>query len=258
MRILGTLILCLSLGLSSSLCYADLENPVEWTEEDGSPSAFPYKIVATNGKLTNSGGVLSVDLASASSTPGGATTQVQFNDASSFGGDGSFTYNKTLNVLGISRDAGQTGFAIVISGDNARSLGGISKDGSASFSNVQGVPSSFGITIDGGGSVITTGLKGYLIISRDMQIRSWNLASDVSGTIRVDVWKDTFANAPPTVTDSIVGSEIPRLASAQFSRDTALATWSNTTVTNGDVIAFSADSAATVTRVTLTVNGITL
>jgi hypothetical protein len=32
-------------------------------------------------------------------TPGGATTQIQFNDASAFGGDPDFTFNKTNNVL---------------------------------------------------------------------------------------------------------------------------------------------------------------
>ena len=32
-------------------------------------------------------------------TPGGADTQVQFNDSGSFGGDADFTYNKTSNAL---------------------------------------------------------------------------------------------------------------------------------------------------------------
>jgi hypothetical protein len=35
-------------------------------------------------------------------TPGGANTQVQFNDAGSFGGDAGFTYNKTNNTLTVS------------------------------------------------------------------------------------------------------------------------------------------------------------
>jgi len=35
----------------------------------------------------------------ASSTPGGADTQVQFNDAGTFGGDAQFTWNKTTNTL---------------------------------------------------------------------------------------------------------------------------------------------------------------
>ena len=32
-------------------------------------------------------------------SPGGANTQVQFNDAGTFGGDSGFTYNKTTNTL---------------------------------------------------------------------------------------------------------------------------------------------------------------
>lgn len=35
-------------------------------------------------------------------TPGGANTQVQFNDAGNFGGDAGFIYNKTTNILSVS------------------------------------------------------------------------------------------------------------------------------------------------------------
>lgn len=38
-------------------------------------------------------------VAAGSGTPGGADTQVQFNDSSAFGGDSGLTYNKTTNVL---------------------------------------------------------------------------------------------------------------------------------------------------------------
>jgi hypothetical protein len=37
-------------------------------------------------------------------TPGGSTTQVQFNDAGAFAGDADFTWNKTTNVLAITGD----------------------------------------------------------------------------------------------------------------------------------------------------------
>jgi len=37
-------------------------------------------------------------------TPGGADTQIQFNDAGAFGGDADFTWNKTTNVLTLSGD----------------------------------------------------------------------------------------------------------------------------------------------------------
>ena len=39
-----------------------------------------------------------------STSPGGSTTQVQFNDAGAFGGDADLTWNKTTNVLGITGD----------------------------------------------------------------------------------------------------------------------------------------------------------
>lgn len=41
--------------------------------------------------------------AMAGGTPGGANTQVQFNDGGSFNGESSFTYNKALNSLAIDR-----------------------------------------------------------------------------------------------------------------------------------------------------------
>jgi hypothetical protein len=37
-------------------------------------------------------------------TPGGSTTQVQFNDGGAFGGDADLTWNKTTNVLGVTGD----------------------------------------------------------------------------------------------------------------------------------------------------------
>lgn len=49
---------------------------------------------------TNSGGTKGF-FALPSATPGGADTQVQFNDAGSFGGDADFTWNKTSNALAI-------------------------------------------------------------------------------------------------------------------------------------------------------------
>jgi len=47
--------------------------------------------------------------AGGSGTPGGSNTQVQFNDAGSFGGDAGFTYNKTDNNLTIQGPAGAAG-----------------------------------------------------------------------------------------------------------------------------------------------------
>jgi len=102
--------------------------------------------------------------------------------------------------------------------------------------------------IDGGGSVITTGQKGHLPIDFACTILGWTILADQSGSIVVDVWKDTYANFPPTVADTIAGTEKPTLASAQKNQDLALTTWTDSIVA-GDILAFNVDSVTTVQRV---------
>jgi len=76
------------------------------------------------------------------------------------------------------------------------------------------------------------------------------LLADVSGSIVIDIWKDTYANFPPTVADTITASAKPTLASAQKAQDSTLTGWT-TTIAAGDILAFNVDSITTVTRVTL-------
>jgi hypothetical protein len=66
----------------------------------------------------------------------------------------------------------------------------------------------------------------------------------------VDIWKDTYANYPPVVGDSITASAKPTLSSATKSRDTTLTGWT-TSIAAGDVLGFKVDSATTVLKVTL-------
>ena len=115
---------------------------------------------------------------------------------------------------------------------------------------VGGGRGSFGITIDGGGSAITTGVKGYITVPYNGTITGWDIFGDTTGSIVVDVWKDTFATFPPTVADTIAGTEKPTLSSAVKNQDTNLTSWT-TSVTAGDIVGFNVDSATTVTRVNL-------
>lgn len=107
---------------------------------------------------------------------------------------------------------------------------------------------TIGCVVDGGGSAITTGLKSLVRVPFDGTITGWTVMSDVVGSVVVDVWKDSFAASPPTVADTIAGTEKPTLSSAQKAEDTTLTTWT-TAITAGDVLAFNVDSASTVTRV---------
>jgi hypothetical protein len=113
---------------------------------------------------------------------------------------------------------------------------------------------NLGIVIDGGGSTITTGVKGFVSAPAACTITSATLlstdASVTSGSIVIDVWKDTYSNYPPTVADTITASAKPTLSSATKSQDSTLTGWT-TSVSAGDILGFKVDSVTTVTRVAL-------
>lgn len=102
----------------------------------------------------------------------------------------------------------------------------------------------FGGVFDGGGSAIVADRKIYVRIPISGTISAAYIMADVSGTISVEVWKDTFANFPPTVADKISASAPIALSSAQKGEDTTLTGWT-TTVTAGDVLCFNVSALAT-------------
>lgn len=101
------------------------------------------------------------------------------------------------------------------------------------------------IVIDGGGSAITTGVKVDLPVPYAGTVTGWDIYADVSGSIVVDIWQDSYANYPPTVADTITGANLPTLSSATKNTATGLS-WS---LTQGSVLRVNVNSAATVTRV---------
>jgi hypothetical protein len=144
---------------------------------------------------------------------------------------------------------------ILVNNTNIKTINGITVLGSGNINTNSGVPASFGITIDGGGSVITIGTKGYVRVPYDCTITGWTMVSDVSGSIVIDVWKDSYLNYPHTLADSIAGLEKPTLTSAIKNENSSLTTWS-TAVTAGDIIGFSVTSVTSVQKVYLSINTI--
>lgn len=104
--------------------------------------------------------------------------------------------------------------------------------------------------IDGGGSEITTGSKGYIVIDFPCVVNSWTIVADQSGSISVDVKRATYANFPTTT--SISGTEKPTLSSAQKNQDLSLTTWT-TTIASGDILEFVVDSVSDVEVVTIAI-----
>jgi hypothetical protein len=110
--------------------------------------------------------------------------------------------------------------------------------------------SSITYVIDGGGSAITTGIKGDLEIPFACTINRVTMLADQSGSAVVDIWKDSYANYPPTDADTITASAPPTITTAVKSQDTTLTGWT-TTITAGDTLRFNVDSATTITRLTI-------
>lgn len=113
------------------------------------------------------------------------------------------------------------------------------------------LPAAIAYIIDGGGAVIATGEVGHIEVPMKCDIDRVTVLGDASGTIQVDIWKDTYANFPPVVGDSITASAQPNLSSAQKSQDSTLTGWTKAIVA-GDILAYNVDTSpapATVTRV---------
>jgi hypothetical protein len=102
--------------------------------------------------------------------------------------------------------------------------------------------------IDGGGSAITIGIKGDLEIPFDCTIQRVTMLADQTGSIVVDIWKDTYSNFPPVDADSITASAPPTISSSTKSQDSTLTGWT-TAITSGNILRFNVDSCTSITRV---------
>ena len=69
--------------------------------------------------------------------------------------------------------------------------------------------------------------------------------TDQSGSIVVDIWKDTYANYPPTNADSITDSTPPTITTADKMVDSTLTDWDKA-IALGSILSFNVDSATTV------------
>ena len=103
--------------------------------------------------------------------------------------------------------------------------------------------------IDGGGSVITTGTKGYLEVPFACTVNQWTVLADQSGSITLDVYSDTYANYGTNT--SMVGAGTKPTISAATKGQSAPTSWTTTSIAAGNIIGFNVATVATVTRVTV-------
>lgn len=111
---------------------------------------------------------------------------------------------------------------------------------------------TIGLIIGDGTNVITPGVQGYLTVPVTCTIVGVRLLSSdpsvTSGSIVVDIWKDSYANYPPTVGDTITAAAKPTITTAIKSEDTTLTGWT-TAITAGQILGFNVDSVTGLKRV---------
>lgn len=114
---------------------------------------------------------------------------------------------------------------------------------------------TFDITVqfDGGSSPITNGVKGYVPVDFSGTIIGWTLVGDQSGSMVVDVWKDTYTNYPPTVADTITASAKPTISTSLKGKSSTLTGWT-TSFSAGDVFGFNIDSNSAIKFATLSLH----
>lgn len=103
-----------------------------------------------------------------------------------------------------------------------------------------------------GVTTITTGIQGDIRFPYACTITQVDLLADQTGSIVVDLWKDTYANYPATVADTITAAAKPTISSATKATDSTLTGWT-TSVAAGDIIRVNVDSVTTCTRVALVI-----
>lgn len=231
----------------------------------------------TNGTVMTLTSALATTAFSPSSNDGAALGSVTANWSDAYWADGAvFNWNNGNVVLTHSSGIltlGTGDFRVTTAGTNSASVvtvGGTQTltNKSLSLSQVTGLGTgvatmlasntaptvALGFIIDGGGSTITTGNKRGIYIPFACTITGWNIGLDQSGSIVIDIWKDTEANYPPTVADTITASAKPTVTTATHAASTTLTGWT-TTIAAGNWLFFNVDSvtSATWANITLTV-----
>lgn len=97
---------------------------------------------------------------------------------------------------------------------------------------------------------IQTGVLCDLMAPCGGTITSGAIMGNATGSCVVDVWKDTYANYPPTVGDTITGGSPLTISAGVGLLDTTLAGWTKT-VTAGDCFRFNINSVSGFGRLTI-------
>jgi hypothetical protein len=114
------------------------------------------------------------------------------------------------------------------------------------------LPKQVGFTTDAGASVISSGVKGYIVVPYAGQITSWSLVSPQAGSINLDIWKIASGSTLPSI--SIISGAgtptYPALAGGSIAYG-GPQSWLTTSVALNDVIGWVVTgSPSTISKIT--------
>jgi hypothetical protein len=112
--------------------------------------------------------------------------------------------------------------------------------------------------IGDGIGVIPTGRASAIRIPFAINLTGWTIVevTGTTGSIVVDFWRASgYENYPPTVANTIAGTEKPTLSSAQKNQDLSLGSFT-TALKKDDWLVPNVDSASSVKAVLITLHGI--
>lgn len=104
-----------------------------------------------------------------------------------------------------------------------------------------------GFVFDGNGTALVVGSKCRITVPFACTITANRMLADQAGSVVVDIWKDTYANYPATIADTIVAAAKPTISAAAKSEDTTLTGWT-LSVAAGDTLIANIDSCSAITQ----------
>jgi hypothetical protein len=120
-------------------------------------------------------------------------------------------------------------------------LASITTASKVNASSITGLVGNINFIIDGGGSPITTGIKGDLELPFACKLSGITMLANASCVATVDIFRDTYANYPPTAVDSIINASLaslPTVTGIKY-QDTSLTGWANVSLVAGDVLRYT-------------------
>lgn len=215
-------------ALGSIPCAAAGTNAITLTPNSNTPTVSSYTDLAP-----------SFIFAAAQTSSGAVTLNVN-----GIGARNAYKWNGLVGVGAFDLVAGMTYKATFLTALNS-GAGGFVVD---CMTNPANLVADIALIIDGGGNPITTGQKGQIHLPFALAIQSWKVMADQSGSISIDVLR---ANDAVPVTSIVGAGNKPTLTAQQFA-EVVVSGWTSQFLVKEDWIAFNVVSAATVTRVNVT------